>query len=106
MNSQNAAQYLPLVKALAEGKTIQMNAGNKNSPDWDDLHGGSIIFGDEPSFYRIKPERKTITGFVNVYPGDIGTSIHRDKDLAKIGGSPRRIACVPITITYEEGEGL
>lgn len=100
MNKENAAQYLPLVKALAEGKTIQHVFEN----EWIDLP--SIIFNQPVEFYRIKPERKTITRFVNVYPGDIVTSIHRDKDLARIGGSPRRIACVPVTITYEEGEGL
>ena len=50
MNKENAHLYLPLVKALADGKTIQIiSAGS-----WSDVLGPS--FSDPPENYRIKPE--------------------------------------------------
>jgi hypothetical protein len=55
MDKTNAAQFFPLVKALAEGKTIQFldNASNI----WVDK--SEIIFNCEPNCYRIKPEPRT-----------------------------------------------
>jgi hypothetical protein len=44
MNKQNAKEYLPLVQALADGKTIQL----KINHCWEDL--------DCPTQFRIKPE--------------------------------------------------
>lgn len=104
MNKENAAQYLPLVKALAEGKQLQINPYGEQ---WIDTNS-NIDFVHSPSFYRIKPERKTITGFVNVYPETFEPMLYLTKEKAhsNAAGSPRRIACVPVTITYEEGEGL
>ena len=51
MNKENAAAFLPLVQALAEGRTIQFRSSDK--PDWRDAL--------EPMFaadldWRIKPE--------------------------------------------------
>lgn len=104
MNSQNAAQYLPLIKALSKGKTIQINTLDKQWMDAD----SNIDFIHSPLFYRIKPERKTITGFVNVYPdmGILNSNFFETKKDADLKGYNKRIACVPVTITYEEGEGL
>lgn len=51
MTKETAKDYLPLVQALAEGKTIQ----------WQSIEGwidacGPIAFDADPSCYRIKPE--------------------------------------------------
>lgn len=51
MNKQNAKDYLPLVQALADGKTIQL-AGYENN--WSDLDYPD--FRAAPNKYRIKPE--------------------------------------------------
>lgn len=104
MNKQNAAQYLPLVQALAEGKTLQINPFGKQWLDAD----SHLDLMKEPSCYRIKPERKTITGFVNVYPnlGIKYSHFFETKQEADLNNSSNRIACVLVTITYEEGEGL
>ena len=53
MNQQNAALYLPLVQALAEGKMIQirMNAGWANVD-----HNVDLRWDLPPESYRIKPE--------------------------------------------------
>lgn len=51
MNKQNAKDYLPLVQALADGKTIQL-AGYENN--WSDLDYPD--FTATPNKHRIKPE--------------------------------------------------
>ena len=53
MNKDNAKDYLPLVQALAEGKTIQYY-----SPTTDKWHDEVAVgFNHRPCRYRIKPER-------------------------------------------------
>lgn len=54
MNKDNAAQYLPLVRALAEGKVIQVKSGHGDAPLWKDLE--VCNFNVAPDLYRIKPE--------------------------------------------------
>lgn len=56
MNKHNAHLYLPLVQALAEGKTLQIKGVIDNS--WVDLP--NVAFGDRPERYRIKPEPKKV----------------------------------------------
>lgn len=52
MNKVNAHLYLPLIQALAEGKTIQVYLPyNKTWVDKDNLK-----FDSPPDQYRIKPE--------------------------------------------------
>lgn len=54
MKRENALQYLPLIQAFAEGKTIQINNGAVSSPNWLDLDG-HVSFNRELERYRIKP---------------------------------------------------
>lgn len=54
MNKDNAKDYLPLVQALAEGKTVQINVGTKSEPDWRDRT--ELAWVNAPCSYRIKPE--------------------------------------------------
>jgi hypothetical protein len=54
MNKDNAPLYLPIVKALAEGKKIQCNFGKQH---WKDVC--EINFFEAPDEYRIKPEPRT-----------------------------------------------
>ena len=59
MNKTNAARYLPLVQALAEGKCIQTANGSKDK--WLDFADDEeISFNRAPEFYRVKPEPKVI----------------------------------------------
>ena len=51
MNKDNAKDYLPLVQALAEGKTIQLFS---DGDGWEDIR--SPIFDRPAKLYRIKPE--------------------------------------------------
>ena len=53
MNRDNAHLYLPLVQALAEGKTIQLVDDGR----WSDC--GNLEFIYPADQYRIKPEPKT-----------------------------------------------
>lgn len=50
-------------------------------------------------------EKKTINGWVNIYPID-SFVFHDSEREAKEGALSRIIASVPITIEYTEGEGL
>jgi len=52
MNKKNAHLFLPLVQALADGKTIQYI----DNGIWKDMFGDSIAFGNHFEQYRIKPE--------------------------------------------------
>lgn len=55
MNRQQAKELLPIIKAYAEGRTVQYYYGADwidISPDW------AVDFSDNPSNYRIKPEPK------------------------------------------------
>jgi hypothetical protein len=52
MNKENAHLFLPLVQALADGKTIQYIENGI----WNDMFGDSIAFGNHFEHYRIKPE--------------------------------------------------
>lgn len=54
MNRQQAKELLPIIKAFAEGKTIQYYFGGVV---WRDVKSNEAIdFRDNPSNYRIKPE--------------------------------------------------
>lgn len=50
MNKDNAKDYLPLIQAMAEGKTIQMHNGDY----WFDEE--ELCFDGDVNIYRIKPE--------------------------------------------------
>lgn len=55
MTKENAKYYLPLVQALADGKTIQCKGWNR----WLDYDPNEPVeFDDKPENYRIKPEPK------------------------------------------------
>ena len=56
MNKENAKDFLPLVQALADGKTIQINVGTETFPEW--IATSKYGFGKPLSHYRIKPEPK------------------------------------------------
>ena len=67
MNKDNARDYLPLVQALAEGKTIQcMNS----DVGWIDLE--SVRFDSCVESYRIKPEPKKAWYRVALWSGTLG----------------------------------
>jgi len=52
MNKDNAKEFLPLVQALADGKTIQIRLSEQG--EWRDCELPE--FCGTPGFYRIKPE--------------------------------------------------
>ena len=75
MNAINAKDYLPLVQALIEGKTVQYRLlGEKWST------GGDVDFSLPPDQYRIKPEPREI--WVNVYPNEVGCGIYHSREEA------------------------
>lgn len=84
MNASNAKDYLPLVKALADGKTIQGLMWS--SGKWEDMTG-EICFDGSASDYRIKPEPREI--FVVIDNDNDGSHLafHSEDDAIKDVGS-------------------
>jgi hypothetical protein len=56
MNQEQAKEWLPLIQAVADGKTIQGNYGTDDKPNWKDV--ARLNFDCEVEAYRIKPEPK------------------------------------------------
>jgi hypothetical protein len=54
MNKENAKDYVPLVLALADGKTIQMKHLPSSWENWTDVQ--ELGFSLTPDHYRVKPE--------------------------------------------------
>lgn len=54
MNRHNAHLFMPLVAALADGKTIQYRSSPNK--DWGDMLNPDIAFSSSIDKYRIKPE--------------------------------------------------
>ena len=52
MTREEAKELLPIIRAFAEGKMIEIY----NNTEWQDLIIESIKFDCKPSCYRIKPE--------------------------------------------------
>ena len=89
MNKDNAKNYLPLVQALADGKTIQFLTSygiyvDVRNPD----------FVAPPSDYRIKPEPMVV--WLNEYPGQniIYSDLYDTQSSADDAASPFRSRCV------------
>ena len=73
MNAQNAHKYLPLVQALANGKTIQCN----DRGEWVDVDSlYTDVYG--PDEYRIKPEPRTFRIVRSRNTGDIYNAVNHD----------------------------
>lgn len=82
MNKQTAQQYLPLIKAFAEGKTLQYKPTFQNK--W--LDATDLSFALTPERYRIKPEPIKqefyyITHIEDIFTGDseeVYIYLHKD----------------------------
>jgi len=70
MNKDNAHKFLPLVQALADGKTIQFEHIDGH---WED--GVNLEFGFDAKSYRIKPEPRTWKIWAHENDKDIMPSI-------------------------------
>ncbi len=89
MNKENAKDYLPLVQALAEGRTIQqytLRLGTHTDFYWEDLDDPSWVL--EAKFYRIKPEPRRAWVW---WPAD--GSIRAEIYLTKVYAERRQSDC-------------
>lgn len=60
MNVNNAKEFLPLVQALADGKTIEYKTYDRGWVKQD-----APAFSHDPSCYRIKPEPRIVYVVLN-----------------------------------------
>lgn len=70
MNKGNAHLFLPLVKALSEGKTIQIRFSSSEA--WADAN--NLGFDSAPENYRIKPEPRVLWHVVNKTRGHVAAT--------------------------------
>lgn len=78
MKASNAKDYLPLVQALIEGKSIQYNtSADDENPNWVDCE--ELISDESAKKYRIKP--KPLDVWINHYTFEDPT-VHYCKDSA------------------------
>ena len=70
MNKENAKEFLPLIQAMAEGKTIQTDY-----PDgiWRDT-GWIETIDNDGSLYRIKPDPRTFAMYRRKSTGTMVTT--------------------------------
>jgi hypothetical protein len=101
-----------ILRAIADGKEIQVQDSLDSAQNWVDVSGDMAIFRltDSRFYVRIKPESKT--GWINIYStsqtelgkvavlGDLCIS----KEIADKTAAGHREAC--IQINYIPGEGL
>ncbi len=81
MTKDNAKDYLPLVQALVDGKTLQLKF--KNDTKWSEC--GDVSFSYPAELYRIKPEPPKPREFT-LYPTNLGNySTSIDSHCALIG---------------------
>lgn len=69
MKQSEAKDFLPIIKAWSEGKTIQFSPGNGEK--WVDC-GSNVDFSSGYVHYRIKPEPRVASRWA-VFPKDGGT---------------------------------
>ena len=74
MNASNAKDYLPLVQALAEGKTIQKFS---DGDGWEEVRSPS--FESPAKLYRIKPEPSQESLEMAIYLEEMANSIREMK---------------------------
>lgn len=88
---------LDLIKKWGEGQTVQYKEGK----NWVDI--------DSPRFnpaikYRIKPTRKTVKRWVNIYNDEVrGLYLFKSRQSANFVGCGKAIACVEVDISWVEG---
>ncbi len=102
MNREGIKKHWRVFEAWLAGVEIQFKSRSSPYP-WNTTSAPEFNPDNE---YRVKPQRKTVTRWVNVHPNGPGAILHDNKDQADHWTGIRRIATVPVEISWEEGEGL
>lgn len=87
----------PVWKAFSWTKDGKAGDAELNAIFWPDITENDLVN---------VPVKRTFTGFLNVYPYPYKLCFHATRTEADSSAMGTRIACVPVTITYTEGEGL
>lgn len=94
MNKNNAAEFIYLVQALSEGKTIQVF--HPSFKEWENVENPEFCYS--PESYRIKPEPREFDGVTQSTMrcstntgGYISLDVQWDNDPPKIGTKFRLI---------------
>jgi hypothetical protein len=74
MNKHDAHDYIPLLQAMGDGKTIQFK---RIDSEWEDLETTEFTYSAKN--YRVKPEPRTFDIWVNRYNGAISDYVSPDR---------------------------
>lgn len=92
MTRETAKQLWPIIKAWAEGETLQFRNAYGEFNDIDD-----VVFNEDASCYRIKPKPRTF--WANTYPPQyapiIGT-LYASKEEAEKHALSTRLECIRV----------
>lgn len=99
MTPEGFKKHKHLIEQWADGAEIEMEC----SCCWEPVVEPSWVFHQE---YRVKPAPKTVEMWVNVGHHMVMPTLYTNKTAADNRSGATRIACVPVTVTYTEGEGL
>lgn len=101
MDKQGIIKHKKVFDQWLKGGVVQLKS---YGGQWVTLRG-SINFHLQHD-YRIKPAAKIVNRFANIYrDGEYGV-LHESLLMASIKRANNCVACVEITVEYEEGEGL
>lgn len=84
MTKDNAAAFLPLVQALADGKTLQFRHAIDG---WADMDHEAIGFFHEPDRYRIKPADPRTVWIVFSRGGWVDAVVHSEATAKSLAGA-------------------
>lgn len=102
MNQDQAKAWLPLIQAVAEGKTIQVNIGTYNQPKWQDTE--YFNFACHVEAHRIKPEPKKAWYRVALFRNGTKTA-ELEPEVRRWSDNPNFIRWLTDKIEYELPEG-
>lgn len=92
MTREDAKQLWPIIKAWAEGETLQFKRHDGGFFDVED-----VVFNEDASCYRLKPKPRTF--WANTYPPQyepiIGT-LYASKEEAEKHALPNRLECIRV----------
>lgn len=110
MNKEQAKAWLPLIQAVADGKTIQSGCfdyfgGVVVKQTWADSHLPLQLEGIDPKYFRIKPEPKKAWYRIALHRSGTIVTLGEGDDEQAWQSKPNFVRWLTDRIEYELPEG-
>lgn len=103
MTREGILKHKEVFDAWLEGAEVECFDDSPSQLGWFLCPHPDFLLGAR---YRVKPQSQTRMTWVNIYPEEQVFYAYSSRKAADQGEGTQRIACVPVTITWTEGEGL